>query len=480
MASAAAALALDAADGVINGKYYGRPIICESAAQGTTVGDTVKAYQAFSRDNTEPFVEIVDDSERKPVSAAAQALDAADGVMDGKFHGVPIVDSVDDAGTRQRYRPGTTTYYPSSSPTTHSLAGYPLTRRVVSPTQHIHRIKNGPGSVRRQDIYVLEPEPYYSSEDVICEYRHLDGSTRTTRSYYHTLEDQQGMAPAVYVDAMHGRRYLRKHISEDGSSKYTTLDGLLVSEADVGQEDVITLHPSGERIHRYLRKHSLKDGGCEYRTPSGTVVSEEEAAKADIVVRHSTGEKIKVVKPKGAIERLEERVEELTTGQENKNTERFSELEGEVLAVKEALEGQKGQDALIRRLEDELRSVQSEAQRTVEGSLAEVANLKKQNYGIDNVLQRLQNEISTLQNQVYQKDDQLQLVYKEQHRAQAAVHEAELLRQQVQALEAAAAAAEKKKKKKKKGKKKGKKSAKKSKSKAPGGRSTVYGVIGRR
>lgn len=62
-----AAFALDAADGVIDGKYHGRQIV---HAQQPTGG----YFPAQSR------------------SAAAQALDAADGVIDGRYHGRPIVE----------------------------------------------------------------------------------------------------------------------------------------------------------------------------------------------------------------------------------------------------------------------------------------------------------------------------------------------------------------------------------------------------
>jgi len=62
-----AATALDAADGVIDGKYYGRPIVETSAPTYTGA----RMYQ----------------------SSAATALDAADGVIDGKYYGRPIVET---------------------------------------------------------------------------------------------------------------------------------------------------------------------------------------------------------------------------------------------------------------------------------------------------------------------------------------------------------------------------------------------------
>jgi uncharacterized protein affecting Mg2+/Co2+ transport len=73
-----AAAALDAADGVMDGRYYGRPIVEASGARTsrtitpvTTTAVTAQRYQG----------------------SAAAALDAADGVMDGRYYGRPIVEA---------------------------------------------------------------------------------------------------------------------------------------------------------------------------------------------------------------------------------------------------------------------------------------------------------------------------------------------------------------------------------------------------
>jgi len=64
------ALALDAADGVIDGAYYGRPII-ETAPQVSRVSYQPSHYRG----------------------STAYALDAADGVIDGAYHGRPIIET---------------------------------------------------------------------------------------------------------------------------------------------------------------------------------------------------------------------------------------------------------------------------------------------------------------------------------------------------------------------------------------------------
>eukprot|EP00667_Euglena_gracilis_P014260 EG_transcript_14763 len=61
------ALALDAADGVIDGRYYGRPIVETSAVAEAPL--------------------------RRYGSTVAERLDAADGVIDGRYFGRPIVEA---------------------------------------------------------------------------------------------------------------------------------------------------------------------------------------------------------------------------------------------------------------------------------------------------------------------------------------------------------------------------------------------------
>jgi len=81
------ALALDAADGVIDGRFYGAPIVGAGVPQATALVAR-HGYQV----------------QRQPVgivggyqttvggsNAAARALDAADGVIDGRFFGRPVV-----------------------------------------------------------------------------------------------------------------------------------------------------------------------------------------------------------------------------------------------------------------------------------------------------------------------------------------------------------------------------------------------------
>eukprot|EP01012_Entosiphon_sulcatum_P029874 TRINITY_DN365_c0_g1_i1.p1 TRINITY_DN365_c0_g1~~TRINITY_DN365_c0_g1_i1.p1 ORF type:complete len:288 (-),score=44.72 TRINITY_DN365_c0_g1_i1:151-1014(-) len=72
------ALALDAADGVIDGKYHGRRIVDASTALVTTTPGTRvyrSGYPTYTR------------------SASALELDAADGVIDGRYYGRQIAEA---------------------------------------------------------------------------------------------------------------------------------------------------------------------------------------------------------------------------------------------------------------------------------------------------------------------------------------------------------------------------------------------------
>jgi hypothetical protein len=86
VAPSSAALALDAADGVIDGRHFGRPIVQQPAFGGfsapiQTFGAPIQTFGA-------PIQTF-----GAPVTSAAFAADAADGVIDGKYFGRPIVQA---------------------------------------------------------------------------------------------------------------------------------------------------------------------------------------------------------------------------------------------------------------------------------------------------------------------------------------------------------------------------------------------------
>ena len=97
-----AAEALNAADGVFDGKFHGRPIVErrisreESQSHWRSAAAALNAavgviYGYFHR---QPIVENIRSSNRRheprPPSAA-DVIDSLDGVMDGKFFGTPIM-----------------------------------------------------------------------------------------------------------------------------------------------------------------------------------------------------------------------------------------------------------------------------------------------------------------------------------------------------------------------------------------------------
>lgn len=103
----AAALALDAADGVIDGRYFGSPVVGAAAHYAPTyvpgapfapgpywgapgpvaMAPAVHPYgYNFAPPVAAPFAPAL----AAPNAGAALALDAADGVIDGRYHGAPI------------------------------------------------------------------------------------------------------------------------------------------------------------------------------------------------------------------------------------------------------------------------------------------------------------------------------------------------------------------------------------------------------
>mmetsp|Transcript_93459 Transcript_93459/g.157094 ORF Transcript_93459/g.157094 Transcript_93459/m.157094 type:complete len:378 (+) Transcript_93459:30-1163(+) len=78
--SQSSALALDAADGVIDGKYYGSQVAVASPA----------TYMAAAPAAYAPVSYGVPTTAFASSQASALALDAADGVVDGRFYGAPV------------------------------------------------------------------------------------------------------------------------------------------------------------------------------------------------------------------------------------------------------------------------------------------------------------------------------------------------------------------------------------------------------
>jgi hypothetical protein len=106
------ALSLDAADGVIDGRYFGRPIVGGAPAL-TTFAPTITPSFAPTSFGVPAF----------GASSSALALDAADGVIDGRHFGRPIVQSAPQfaptfpAGFPTAY-PTTVGAFPTAYPTT--------------------------------------------------------------------------------------------------------------------------------------------------------------------------------------------------------------------------------------------------------------------------------------------------------------------------------------------------------------------------
>eukprot|EP01006_Ploeotia_vitrea_P037173 TRINITY_DN6609_c0_g1_i1.p1 TRINITY_DN6609_c0_g1~~TRINITY_DN6609_c0_g1_i1.p1 ORF type:complete len:145 (+),score=26.05 TRINITY_DN6609_c0_g1_i1:38-472(+) len=92
-----AALALDAADGQINGRYYGRPIIQAGGGAGVAGAGATFAggYGGYGGTTV-------------GAGSSALALDAADGRIDGRYFGRPIVQA-SPTYTAPIYTPNLTT-----------------------------------------------------------------------------------------------------------------------------------------------------------------------------------------------------------------------------------------------------------------------------------------------------------------------------------------------------------------------------------
>jgi len=84
------ALALDAADGVIDGRFYGRPIVQGGAQQFVGGVSSFGAPSPFGNAGLYGG-QVVRSVPTTTVGSSALALDAADGVIDGRFYGRPIV-----------------------------------------------------------------------------------------------------------------------------------------------------------------------------------------------------------------------------------------------------------------------------------------------------------------------------------------------------------------------------------------------------
>lgn len=74
-----AANALDAADGVMDGRYFGARIVQGGPNTATSYGATLPSYALTSP------------ARNYSTSSGARALDACDGVMDGRYFGAPII-----------------------------------------------------------------------------------------------------------------------------------------------------------------------------------------------------------------------------------------------------------------------------------------------------------------------------------------------------------------------------------------------------
>lgn len=108
---------LDAADGVMDGKYFGRPIIETSSAAPRYRTSTAAALDAADgvidgKYYGRPIIETSSAAPRYRTSTAA-ALDAADGVIDGRYFGRPIVETAGGSVTRRYVRDYPTTSYVS-------------------------------------------------------------------------------------------------------------------------------------------------------------------------------------------------------------------------------------------------------------------------------------------------------------------------------------------------------------------------------
>uniref|UniRef100_A0A7S1IX18 Uncharacterized protein n=1 Tax=Eutreptiella gymnastica TaxID=73025 RepID=A0A7S1IX18_9EUGL len=184
----AAAYALDAADGVIDGKFYGSQIVEGPPRPREVVYASGRGYPS-SR------------------SAAAVALDAADGVIDGRYYGSPIVDG-----------PG----YPTRREAVYPVGGKGYSREPRVYTREYIRTPGSPGQAYEREYVTGSPhmmrgpirrrpppcdEPYYDGPRPYDYYPPAGRPPSRPRSAPRRRSLYDDMGPPRPIAHSPGRRY---------------------------------------------------------------------------------------------------------------------------------------------------------------------------------------------------------------------------------------------------------------------------------
>lgn len=221
------ARALDAADGVIDGKFYGRPIVetsglggIEARRYGGYTGTYGSAYTSPLRryEYASPVV-----SRAPYVSSTAAALDAADGVIDGKYFGRPIIETsgypvyrgapypasasvTRYAGRYPAYSGAYSGAYSTFQPSASVLRRYPTYTSPASVTRYAGYPAYTTGAVTRYggryptsaSVSRVGPRRYYDDSNVSYGGRYLDGYKPASVTRYGYSDDLA--YPRRYVD----------------------------------------------------------------------------------------------------------------------------------------------------------------------------------------------------------------------------------------------------------------------------------------
>ena len=172
--AAALADALEAADGVLDGRCFGRPIV-ERVGPNHTVSrytyrdpvvyraPPIRAPSPVDADGV-PIPHKMEERRVRISAPTAAALDAADGVMDGKFFGLPIVDQTprDGAGPTD----GVMQCSPSSDA---SNVTQPAPREVVVVSDNgieICNVEPDPAAVLMEDVRQLRDRSFQAQAQV--------------------------------------------------------------------------------------------------------------------------------------------------------------------------------------------------------------------------------------------------------------------------------------------------------------------------
>jgi|UniRef100_A0A7S4GQ78 predicted nuclease with TOPRIM domain len=341
--AASAAAALDAADGVIDGKYYGRDIV--------TVPSRSYGYQTYSQGS------------RYSRSAldTARALDAADGVMDGKYYGRDIVTR--QGSPRSRYS------YARSDPVT----VLPSAREEVITTLPPREVVTS-----RVVETVPTPAPVVVREAPL--YNPLEAENRALMARCGQLEDEMEYATHGLLSFCHKFRQAsveNEELNAIMSRVEITLRKLRAARADLLEERNIL----EARVEELERKNAANTKAAKRRIAE----LEAEIARLEEEIRDL----------RGALAQKDARNAEQLRNLRMQKDRLIEQLKAEIAKLEKQLRSLQGLRTEIHDLREENLRLQELANRYLklkadyDALLAEIAELKRENARLRDELARL-------------------------------------------------------------------------------------------